>query len=78
MLKFSFQGAILALPGARGRKTPGQRGGPQMEGRGGVAFRDFPWPRQWAHRCWFYKYLLNCMDLCIFLYVVLFCNIKKI
>lgn len=67
MLKFSFQGAILALPGARDRETPGQQGGPQTEGRGGVAFRAFPWPRQWAHRYQFYTYLLNCMDLCIFL-----------
>ena len=48
MHNFSFQGAILALPGARGRETPGHQGGPQTEGRGGVAFRAFPWPRQWA------------------------------
>lgn len=77
MLKFSFQGVILALPGAKSRETPGQAGGPQTEGRGRVAFRAFPWPQQWAHRYQFYKYLLNCMDLCIFLCVVLFYNIKK-
>ena len=76
MLKFSFQGAILALPGVRGRETPGQRGGPQMEGRGGVTFRDFPWPRQWAHRWLVLQVLFKLHGFMHFLYV-LFCKIKK-
>lgn len=80
-------GAFLEEPqqlclGAVGRR--GYRWGEGLLAGGGGGLQDAPrmlasfsWPRQWLHKYWFYKYLLNCMDLCTFMYVVLYYNVKK-